>query len=318
MRRRFLSAPTSPRPPLAPWPGGSLARSPKRDGRASQRTWPRTPWLESHQPPEAESRSEALRHGTSDRWKSHECSLQDRCIRSRELLPVLPPLPACGSAGQRNAQTALVIRLGSRDGDHRSDADQGERPEADDRYRVHKTLHEQHDRSDVQSRGVAQVPTTTIVPSGPVGLDDPLELLRVKGSALRMSRTPMPAHPVASRRTSLASANFVAMELPAKLPISSTAASWLACGQAYKKEGRARIQAAFQCQKQNHSVIPNRILKRVERYLQIPSPVALGLRKPSAPRCSLQGRKDQLRHRQRSVRSSRRDTNSSSVVALRR
>jgi hypothetical protein len=57
-----------------------------------------------------------------------------------------------------SAKPALVIRLGSRDGDHRSDADQGERPEADDRYRVHKTLHEQHDRSDVQSREVAQVP----------------------------------------------------------------------------------------------------------------------------------------------------------------
>ena len=57
-----------------------------------------------------------------------------------------------------SAKLALVIRLGSRDGDHCSDADQGERPEADDRYRVHKTLHEQHDRSDVQSPGVAQVP----------------------------------------------------------------------------------------------------------------------------------------------------------------
>src|SRR3954452_519908 len=78
-RRRFLSAPTSPRPPLAPGPPCSLARSPKAGERASRRTWPRTPWL-------------------------------------------------------------------------------GERPEADDRYRVHKTLHEQHDRSDVQSPGVAQVP----------------------------------------------------------------------------------------------------------------------------------------------------------------
>ena len=54
MRRRFLSAPTSLRPRPAPWPRCSLARSPKSGARASRRTWPRTPWLESHQPPEAE------------------------------------------------------------------------------------------------------------------------------------------------------------------------------------------------------------------------------------------------------------------------
>ena len=39
-------------------------------------------------------------------------------------------------------------------------------------------------------------------------------------ASILVSRTPMPAHSVASRRTSLASATFVAMELPAKLPIS--------------------------------------------------------------------------------------------------
>src|SRR3954447_3989288 len=99
-RRRFLSGPTSLRPRLAPGPPCSLARSPKAGGRALRRTWRRTPWLGSHKPAEAESRSEALPHGTERPEEEPRASLRDRCIPSRELLPMLLILPACASAGQ--------------------------------------------------------------------------------------------------------------------------------------------------------------------------------------------------------------------------
>jgi hypothetical protein len=132
---------------------------------------------------------------------------------------------------------------------------------------------------------------------GPVRMHDLLELLRVKDSALGifdLDVTNTHARPFSGKPQDI---------LRVRDPCCHRASRQAAHKPIRRRHGRhadKHIEGGPErdsgsgalpsdVKSRSDSLIPNRILKRVERCLQIPSPVAVGLRKPPARDVHLEG-----------------------------